>query len=351
MAGRIAVAGAGIYGSTAAIRLTELGHKVDLFDPLGILRAASAINQYRIHSGYHYPRSPETISEILEARAEFIREFDSAIVRSSRHYYAIPRRESRTAPADYETIMAQHGLPLRECRPPWIDFDFIDHVIRMEANDGSREEIKLFSRSVADFYQEFMQRLHSLGVDVTIWTVPVEIAERTPVDQDVTHASYDPEYAHRFWQILAQADRVLKEFRSRFIGKVSPVHFFWGGFDLAVTRFSGRRAPEHGPVPNMAKFIAVEAYSHEVSSCGFWPGVGLGEAQFYAYAYPEPEGFRTYKVQPKEAFYHDQFGEFFLPYSAVRKSSSADKMLLSFFQSTYEAAANQAKWDRTSLEV
>jgi len=232
-----------------------------------------------------------------------------------------------------------------------IDFDFIDHLVRIETNDGAREEIKLYPRSVADFYREFMSRLHSLGIEDSIWTVPVEIAERTPLDRDEIHASYDADYAHRFWQILAQTDRILKEFRSRFIGKVSPVHFFWGALDIAVTRFSGRRAPEHGPIPNMARFVAVEAYSHEVSSCGFWPGAGLGEASFYAYAYPEPQGFKTYKVQPKEAYYHDAFGEFLLPYSAVRKSSSPDEVLLSFCQSTYEAAANLAKWDRAELEA
>jgi len=231
-----------------------------------------------------------------------------------------------------------------------IDFDFIDHVVRIQTNDGGREEVKLSPRSVADFYHDLMNRLRSLGIEVSIWTVPVEIPERTPFELDQIHASYDAEYAHRFWQILAQTDRVLKQFRGRFIGKASPVHFFWGGMDLAVTRFSGRLAPEHGPIPNMARFVAVESYSHEVSSCGFWPGAGLGEASFYAYAYPEPEGFRTYKVQPKEAYYHDQFGEFLLSYSAVRNSNSPGEMLISFFQSTYEAAANQAKWDRATLE-
>jgi Family of unknown function (DUF5996) len=232
-----------------------------------------------------------------------------------------------------------------------IEFDFIDHVVRIENNAGARGEVKMHPRSVADFFRELMSRLHSMGMDVSIWTTPVEIAERTHFEQDETHRSYDPQYANRFWRILAQTDRILKQFRGRFIGKVSPVHFFWGGFDLAVTRFSGRRAPEHGPMPNMARYIAVEAYSHEVSSCGFWPGLGLGEASFYAYAYPEPKDFGKWKVQPKEAYYHEQFQEFFLPYSAVRKSDSLDDMLLSFFQSTYEAAANLAKWDRASLEL
>ena len=163
--------------------------------------------------------------------------------------------------------------------------------------------------------------------------------------------AYDPEYAQRVWRILAQASRVFMEFRSRFTGKVSPVHFFWGGFDLAVTRFSGRAAPSHPGVPNCARFVMVEAYSHEVSGCGFWPGGGLvNEPVFYAYAYPEPEGFKDYPIQPAEAFYHTGMSEFVLPYDVVRTSKSPDEVLLSFFQTTYEAAAMRAKWDRHTLE-
>ena len=232
-----------------------------------------------------------------------------------------------------------------------IDFDFIDHLLLIQTTDYSTKSIALRPRSVADFYQETMVALESLEMPVTIWTTPVELQDRTPFELDQKHASYDPEYAQRVWRILAQASRVLTEFRCRFIGKVSPVHFFWGAFDLAVTRFSGRTAPSHPGAPNMARFVAVEAYSHEVSSCGFWPGGGpVNEPAFYAYAYPEPQGFKDYTIQPKEAFYHTGMGEFLLPYDVVRNSKSPDEVLLSFLQSTYEAAAICAKWDRHALE-
>jgi len=232
-----------------------------------------------------------------------------------------------------------------------IDFDFIDHLLLIQTTDYSTKSIALRPCSVADFYQETMAALESLEMPVTIWTTPVELQDRTPFELDQKHASYDPEYAQRVWRILAQASRVLTEFRCRFIGKVSPVHFFWGAFDLAVTRFSGRTAPSHPGAPNMARFVAVEAYSHEVSSCGFWPGGGpVNEPAFYAYAYPEPQGFKDYTIQPKEAFYHTGMGEFLLPYDVVRNSKSPDEVLLSFLQSTYEAAAICAKWDRHALE-
>ena len=232
-----------------------------------------------------------------------------------------------------------------------IDFDFIDHLLLIQTTDYSTKSIALRPRSVADFYQETMAALESLEMPVTIWTTPVELQDRTPFELDQKHASYDPEYAQRVWRILAQASRVFTEFRCRFIGKVSPVHFFWGAFDLAVTRFSGRTAPSHPGAPNMARFVAVEAYSHEVSSCGFWPGGGpVNEPAFYAYAYPEPQGFKDYTIQPKEAFYHTGMGEFLLPYDVVRNSKSPDEVLLSFLQSTYEAAAICAKWDRHALE-
>jgi Family of unknown function (DUF5996) len=232
-----------------------------------------------------------------------------------------------------------------------IDFDFIDNLLLIQTTDYSTKSIALRPRSVADFYQETMAALESLEMPVTIWTTPVEVQDRTPFELDQKHASYDPEYAQRVWRILAEASRILTEFRCRFIGKVSPVHFFWGAFDLAVTRFSGRTAPSHPGAPNMARFVAVEAYSHEVSSCGFWPGGGpVNEPAFYAYAYPEPQGFKDYTIQPKEAFYHTEMGEFLLPYDVVRNSKSPDEVLLSFLQSTYEAAATCAKWDRHALE-
>jgi Family of unknown function (DUF5996) len=232
-----------------------------------------------------------------------------------------------------------------------ITFDFISHLLHIETTDGSTKTIVLRSRSVAEFYQEMMAALKSLGMPVTIWTTPVEVSDRTPFEKDQKHSTYDPEYAQRVWRILAQAGRVLTEFRSRFIGKVSPVHFFWGAFDLAVTRFSGRTAPSHPGVPNCGLFVMVEAYSHEVSSCGFWPGGGLvDEPAFYAYAYPEPQGFKDYPIQPPEAFYHSGISEFLLPYDVVRTAKSPDEVLLSFLQSTYEAEAMCAKWARSGLE-
>ncbi len=231
-----------------------------------------------------------------------------------------------------------------------MDFDFISHEMLITTDSGDRRAIALKPRSVADFYKENMSALASLGISVRIWTTPVEIAQRTPFEQDRAHASYDPDYAHRFWKVLVQTDRVLKAFRGRYIGKASPVQFFWGSFDMAATRFSGRPAPEHPGAPNVGRSVMVEAYSHEVSSCGFWPGAGLGKPAFYAYAYPEPEGFRDHPVQPAKASYNRDFGEFILPYDAVRTARSPDKDLLSFFESTYEAAAILGNWDRASLE-
>ena len=231
-------------------------------------------------------------------------------------------------------------------------FDFIDHQLVVRTSDGAIRTFSLGSRSVADFYRELMATLHTLGIDVKIWTTPVEVMERIPFEEDDLHASYDAEYASRCWRIMAQTDRILKRFRSSFIGKCSPVHFFWGAFDMAVTRFSGRRAPQHpGGVPALADFVVREAYSHEVSSCGFWPGGGaIPEPAFYAYAYPEPAGFKEAPISPKEAFYSSEMSEFILPYEVVRKADQPEPMLLAFLQSTYEAAANLGKWDRTSLE-
>jgi Family of unknown function (DUF5996) len=232
-----------------------------------------------------------------------------------------------------------------------INFDFIDHLLVIETTDGSTKTIDLRPCSVAEFYLETMAALESLKVPVTIWTTPVEVPDRTPFEEDQKHAAYDPKYVQRCWRILVQTNRVLTKFRSRFIGKVSPVHFFWGAFDMAVTRFSGRPAPLHPGVPNCGVFVMQEAYSHEVSSCGFWPGGGLVDAPaFYAYAYPEPQGFKDYLIQPSEAFYHTGISEFLLPYDVVRSSKSHDEVLLNFLQSTYEAAATCANWDRRALE-
>jgi hypothetical protein len=239
-----------------------------------------------------------------------------------------------------------------ETRTFQISFDFLDHHLQIDTSDGITKRIALTPRSVADFYQLVLTTLSSIGIEVRIWTMPQEVSEPIPFDLDHQHASYDPEYAQRFWRILVQVDRVMTLFRSQFIGKSSPVHFFWGSFDLAVTRFSGRRAPEHpGGVPNMADWVTREAYSHEVSSCGFWPGGGpVVEPVFYAYAYPAPEGFRDYPVQPKEAFYSWELQEFILPYEVVRQAREPDAVILAFLQSTYEAAANLGHWDRVAVE-
>ncbi len=232
-----------------------------------------------------------------------------------------------------------------------IDFDFLDHALRVTTSDGAGRSLPLRPQPVADFYAETMDALRALGLPVHIWPMPVEIPDPVRFDQDRAHAAYDPDAAERCWRILVHADRVMTAFRSRFLGKASPVHFFWGAFDLAVTRFSGRRAPVHAPVPNTADFVVQEAYSHEVSSCGFWPGGGpIAEPVFYAYAYPEPQGFRDHPVEPAGAYYHPDFGEFVLPYAAVKASPSPDETLLAFFQSTYEAAAVHGGWDRAGLE-
>jgi len=232
-----------------------------------------------------------------------------------------------------------------------IDFDFLDHALRITTSDGGIRTVPLRPQTVADFYAAVMDALRGLGLDVPIWSMPVEIEGPIPFERDLTHSAYDPDAAQRFWRVLVQTDRVLNVFRSRFLGKVSPVHFFWGAFDLAVTRFSGRPAPKHGPTPNIADWVVQEAYSHEVSSLGFWPGGGpVPEPVFYAYAYPEPEGFKEAKVEPAGAFYSQDLGEFLLPYEVVRAAPSPDDILLSFAQSTYEAAANAARWDRAALE-
>jgi hypothetical protein len=228
-----------------------------------------------------------------------------------------------------------------------VEFDFIEHVLRIETSAGETEVLELVPQSVADFYREFMASLKSLGIDVKIWPMPVEIPNPIRFDQDTVHASYDAVYAERFWRVLVAVDKVFKEFRGRFIGKDSPVHFFWGSFDLAVTRFSGRRAPERPGADKVTK----EAYSHEVSSVGWWPGGGdVAHPAFYSYAAPEPEGFKDASVKPAQAGYSDQLKEFIFSYEDARTAPDPRAALLDFCQSTYEAAANLANWDRASLE-
>ncbi|WP_213773170.1 DUF5996 family protein [Bradyrhizobium sp. dw_78] len=233
-----------------------------------------------------------------------------------------------------------------------IDFDFIDHALRISTSDGGQSQFALAGQSVASFYQAVMAALAEFGIDVEIDEMPNELPDPVRFSQDRRHASYDADAVRRFFQILVNADRVLKQFRTGFLGKASPVHFFWGSFDLAVTRFSGRRAPRHpGGVPNLSDEVACEAYSHEVSSAGFWPGSGaIDYPAFYSYGYPEPPGYRTAKVRPDAAFFSEALGEFILPYDAVRTADDPDKALLEFLQSTYEAAAIAGKWDRDTLE-
>jgi hypothetical protein len=229
-----------------------------------------------------------------------------------------------------------------------VQFDFIAHKLDILTDAGQTRTLPLAPRSVAEFYGQFMDSLRSLGIGMNIWPMPVEIPNPIRFDQDRVHRSYNPEYAHRFWRILLTTDSIFKEFRARFIGKASPVHFFWGSFDLAVSRFSGRRAP---PRPG-ADRITREAYSHEVSSAGFWPGSGdVQGAAFYSYIVPEPAGFSQSRVRPESAFYHTGLHEFILMYDDARASASPREQLLAFLQSTYEAGAALAGWDREELEA
>ena len=232
-----------------------------------------------------------------------------------------------------------------------IDFDFIDHILRFQTADTAEKTVRLGPKSVATFYREVMAALSDLKIAVEINSTPNEVDPAVPFEENETDAAYDPEYANRFWRVLLQADRVFKDFRSDFCGKCSPVHFFWGSFDLAVTRFSGRRAPQHpGGVPHLPDAVTREAYSHEVSSLGFWPGNEMmPEPIFYSYAYPAPTGFSEAKVQPSFAGYNAQLKEFVLPYDQMRRSESPDAALLDFAHSTYDAASTLGDWDRAAL--
>jgi hypothetical protein len=233
-----------------------------------------------------------------------------------------------------------------------IEFDFIDHVLRISTSDGAHRTFALAGHSVASFYKRVMDELAGLGIAIAIDETPNELPDPIRFSEDTQHASYDAGAVRRLHRILVNVDRVFKQFRTGFLGKASPVHFFWGSFDLAVTRFSGRRAPLHpGGVPHLSDDVACEAYSHEVSSAGFWPGSGaIDYPAFYSYAYPEPAGFRTARVKPDAASFSEALGEFVLPYDAVRTAADPDRTLLDFLQSTYEAAAVAAKWDRDALE-
>src|SRR4051812_29281398 len=233
-----------------------------------------------------------------------------------------------------------------------IELDFLSHALVMRTSTGAFASMPLRDGPLDGFYRDYLERLGRLGLDVRLYPYAVELTERIRFDQDARRCRYDPDWAGRFFRVLVQADRLLKQFRSRFIGKASPVHFFWGAFDLAVTRFSGRPAPTHpGGIPNVGDFVMREAYSHEVSSAGFWPGNAQSpEAAFYSYAYPEPAGFSSALVEPAAARYDSSMREFLLPYAAVRGALDPDAAVLSFLESTYEAAADRANWDRQALE-
>ncbi len=244
------------------------------------------------------------------------------------------------------------GIPFGDGRVVEIEFDFLARELAIRTGEGKLRTVALAPRSVADFYAEYSGALAELGVGAHIWPVPVELPDALPFVEDTVHAAYDAAAAERFWRALVLVDRVFKEFRAGFLGKSSPVHFFWGSFDLAVTRFSGRSAPPHpGGMPHVGDWVMREAYSHEVSSAGFWPGGPTSPAPaFYAYAYPTPAAFGEQPLRPAAAFYSQEMGEFFLPYEAVRTAADPRALLLDFLHSTYEAAANLAAWDRGALE-
>lgn len=255
------------------------------------------------------------------------------------HYWNVPLYVSARG---LTTTAMPHGDRFFE-----MEFDFVDHNLKITCSDGAAATVLLQPKSVATFYQETMTALRGLNLEVDIWKMPVEIPDPIPFDEDQQHASYDPEYARRFWEVLRASEKVMQEFRSRFIGKCSPVHFFWGSFDLAVTRFSGRPAP---PRPD-ADPITREAYSHEVISHGWWPGHGpLGKAAFYSYTAPAPEGLSSAPLRPEKAFWSNDLSEFLMYYDDVRTAANPDEALMEFLQSTYEAGANLANWDRASLE-
>jgi hypothetical protein len=253
----------------------------------------------------------------------------------------VTSRGLTTSPIPYETRTFE------------LEFDFTAHRLDIRSNDGRHDEVLLRPQTVATFYTLVMEALRRLDLNVRITRKPSELVDPIPFAEDEVHRSYDAEYVHRFWQALVQIDRVFKIFRTRFIGKASPVHYFWGAGDLAVTRFSGRRAPQHpGGIPNLPDWVCREAYSHEVSSCGFWPGGGaIDYPAFYSYAYPEPSGFADARVAPDGAFYSSDYHEFILPYDRVARAASPDDTLLEFLQSSYEAAAISGGWDRAALEV
>jgi hypothetical protein len=266
-----------------------------------------------------------------------------ALVPPMNHWWNVPlyvsARGLTTSPMPCDTRLVE------------IEFDFLDHALQIRSSDGASRQVQLAPRTVADFYADYMSKLRSLNIEPRIWKMPVEVPDPIPFDQDRVRAAYDPKYAQRLWRVLVSVDAVCQIFRSRFIGKSSPVHFFWGSFDLALTRFSGRRAPERNDPDPVLRKIMREAYSHEVISAGWWPGGGpVNDAAFYAYAAPVPPELNQQSVLPEKAYYDSQAGEFILMYEHVRRAASPTATLMDFLQSTYEAAASLANWDREALE-
>lgn len=275
----------------------------------------------------------------LQMWAQIVGKISLALCAPINHYW---ESTLRVTPRGLRTVMMPYGSRTLEA-----EFDFIHHNLVFRSSSGALRSVPLYPRTVADFYEQVMAVMRAMDVDVKIWPVPVEVPNPVPFPKDTQHASYDPEYVRRFHRILLQCDAIFKEFRGGFIGKNSPVHFFWGAFDMAVSRFSGRRAPKR----EGADAVTDEAYSHEVSSAGFWPGTaGVTDAAFYTYIAPEPEGYRDRAVHPREAYYHKQLGEYLLPYDDVRRAVSPSRTLLDFLETTYDAAADLAHWDRAALE-
>lgn len=232
-----------------------------------------------------------------------------------------------------------------------ITFDIINQKLIIQVNNGKKISLKLYPRSVSEFYNELMSSLYSLGIDVKIWTTPVEVDVRIPFEQDNIHASYDFDYVHRFWSVLVQVDKLMKEFKARFSGKTSPVSFYWGSFDMSLSVYSGKPAPLYtGIVQNVSSKVMKESMSKEEYTCGFWPGAGFGEPAFYAYAYPEPPGFRDIMMKPEGTYFNKDIGEYILPYETVRNADGTAKTIQEFFRNAYEAAANTGKWDKESIE-
>lgn len=282
--------------------------------------------------------------DTLQLWTQIVGKIRLALAPMENHWWQVPLYVSARG-------LTTSAMPYREGAVELI-FDFLDHLLRVETSSGKTATVPLAPRTVADFYREVMSTMRGVGVDARIWPRPVELADVIRFDQDRTHASYDADAAQRFWRLLVQADRVFHPFRGRFLGKCSPVHFWWGSFDLACTRFSGRRAPPHpGGIPNLADRVTRESYSHECISAGWWSGGGpVTEPAFYAYAYPEPSGCPEAAILPRAGNYHSQLREWILPYEAVRTAADPDADLLAFLESTYGAAARLGGWDRHALE-